>query len=71
MIRKRGNMIGARNGIEEWNEQIGTPPNTGSAINKEHSKYTIKILVDMQDIDIALEKFREMERIYDKIHKLV
>lgn len=62
-------MRGARNRKEEWNEQTTAPPCSGSSVNKEPMKYAMKISVDMQEVDVALEKFREMERIFDKIHK--
>jgi formate dehydrogenase assembly factor FdhD len=44
------------------------PPSTGSSVDKQHKGLTIQITVDTTEIDKALEKLREMERIYDKIH---
>lgn len=44
------------------------PPRTRSSVEKNNRKYNIKISVDTTEIDKALDKFREMERIYDKIH---
>lgn len=45
-----------------------TPPNTGSSTIQQPKRYTIKIEVDTTNLDTALDKFREMERIYDKVH---
>jgi uncharacterized OsmC-like protein len=38
--------------------------------NKDVSKLSIKVEIDQSEVDTTLEKFREMERIYDKIHSV-
>ena len=37
--------------------------------NRKANNFTVNIEVDMTDIDKALKKFKEMERISDKVNK--